>query len=46
MKHDDLYLGKCCLIFCDNQAYYICDQCGDEFCKEHMRNDRYCMECQ
>jgi hypothetical protein len=46
MKHNNTYLGKCVYVFCDNEAEYICDQCDDEFCNDHMRNDHYCKECQ
>ena len=45
MKHNNTYLGKCCLIFCDNEAHYTCDKCEDDFCKEDMKNDSLCYEC-
>jgi hypothetical protein len=45
MKREGVWLGRCCLVFCDNYAHYSCDECWDDFCKEHMENDFLCKEC-
>lgn len=45
MIKDDIYLGKCCLVFCDNEAHYVCDNCEDGFCKDHMKDNDMCYEC-
>ncbi len=45
MIREDLYLGKCVYLFCENEAHYTCDLCEYEFCKEHMSGNNFCIEC-
>ena len=45
MKRDDVWLGKCCYVFCDNEAHNTCDKCDDDFCDADMANSQFCKEC-
>lgn len=41
----EVFLGSCCLALCSNEAHYICDDCEDEFCNDHMITNELCFEC-
>lgn len=45
MIKEDVYLGGCVYVFCDNEAHYTCDNCQENCCKEHMTNNNLCNEC-